>query len=196
MPQSEHSDLDLYVVRDFFDAETCSDLIAEMRAAQTCAALTYGQESLGVINDRIRKVSRVQPSRKTLTRVTERLMDFREMIGRHFGATLHHCEEPQFLCYRPGDFFVAHQDGKTGLVRLESDESRSISMSLFLNRQSETPESEAYCGGSLVFSDWRHDRNCSVQGETGKLIAFRSETTHEVVPITHGERYSIVTWYG
>jgi predicted 2-oxoglutarate/Fe(II)-dependent dioxygenase YbiX len=29
----------------------------------------------------------------------------------------------------------------------------------------------------------------------GTLVAFPSETTHEVTPITHGERLSIVSWY-
>jgi SM-20-related protein len=28
----------------------------------------------------------------------------------------------------------------------------------------------------------------------GTLIAFRSETTHEVTMVTHGLRYSIATW--
>jgi len=27
------------------------------------------------------------------------------------------------------------------------------------------------------------------------LVAFRSETTHEVTPVTHGERYSIASWF-
>ncbi|MCA1578026.1 MAG: 2OG-Fe(II) oxygenase [Acidobacteria bacterium] len=32
-------------------------------------------------------------------------------------------------------------------------------------------------------------------GERGTLIAFRAETTHEVTPVTHGERYSMVSWF-
>ena len=31
--------------------------------------------------------------------------------------------------------------------------------------------------------------------EPGTLVAFRSETTHEVTPVTHGERFSIASWY-
>jgi predicted 2-oxoglutarate/Fe(II)-dependent dioxygenase YbiX len=34
-----------------------------------------------------------------------------------------------------------------------------------------------------------------VIGEPGTLVAFRSETTHEVTPVTHGQRYTIVSWY-
>jgi SM-20-related protein len=31
-------------------------------------------------------------------------------------------------------------------------------------------------------------------GEGGLLVAFESGTTHSVTPITHGERYTVVTW--
>ncbi|MER9409217.1 2OG-Fe(II) oxygenase [Mesorhizobium sp. M0589] len=29
----------------------------------------------------------------------------------------------------------------------------------------------------------------------GSLVAFRSETTHEVTPVTCNERFTIVSWY-
>jgi predicted 2-oxoglutarate/Fe(II)-dependent dioxygenase YbiX len=191
-----HDDFDLYVVRDFFDHETCRELIRELRSSPAGGALTYGQESAGVINENVRRVSRVQPSAGTVALVTQRLMDQRANAAEHFGVSLSRCEEPQFLCYRPGDFFVAHQDGNTGLVNLESDRLRRVSVSIFLNRQSDAPEDDSFCGGSLTFSNWRNGRNLSFKGEAGTLVAFRSETTHEVTPITHGERYSIVSWYG
>jgi len=123
-------------------------------------------------------------------------MDHREKVAEHFGNNLSSCEKPQFLCYRTGDFFVAHQDGNTGLVSLDSDKSRLISVSIFLNRQSATAEIDSYGGGSLVFSDWRLDKRFDLAGEAGTLVAFRSEVTHEVIPVTHGERYAIVSWYG
>ena len=195
MPKS-HTDFDLYVVRGFFDDETCRDLIGEMRGSPASAAVTYGQETAGVINENVRRVSHVQPSADTIALVTQRLMDQRGNVAEHFGVSLRLCEEPQFLCYRRGDFFVAHQDGNTGLINLETDKLRRISVSIFLNRQSEALEHDSFCGGSLRFSDWRKGSNFSVKAEAGTLVAFRSETTHEVTPITNGERYSIVSWYG
>jgi predicted 2-oxoglutarate/Fe(II)-dependent dioxygenase YbiX len=98
------------------------------------------------------------------------------------------------LRYGVGDFFVAHQDGNTGLLRLDT-ELRRISLVIFLSRESESPQPDTYCGGSLLFTDFRADRKGSVAGEPGTLVAFRSETTHEVTPVTHGERYSIVSWF-
>ena len=187
---------DLYLVERFFDPETCRELIAKMRRSPSAPAVTYGQGGPGSINERVRKVEKLEPSRETVEQVRRRLLEYREKVGEHFGISLGSCEEPQFLRYRVGDFFVAHQDGNTGLVLLDTDRSRRISISIFLNRQSETPETDCYCGGSLVFSDWRAGSELRLDGETGTLVAFRSETTHEVIPVTHGERYAIVSWYG
>lgn len=187
---------DLYLVNNFLDTETCRELIHEIRNSPANPAETYGQESSGVVNDRVRRVARVRPSAKTVELIAQRLMDYRWKVAEHFKVELTSCEEPQFLRYRPGDFFVAHQDGNTGLVSLGSDVLRRVSVSIFLNRQSDTSESDSYGGGSLIFSDWRLDRKFELAGEAGTLVAFRSEITHEVVPVTHGERYSIVSWYG
>ena len=114
--------------------------------------------------------------------------------GEHFGLALKQLEEPQFLRYEAGDYFVAHQDGNTGLLRSEREE-RKVSAVVFLNSQSETPGPDAYGGGSLLF----HPRGASepfrLTAEAGILVAFRAETTHEVEPVTHGERFTIASWY-
>jgi len=191
-----NTDFDLLLVTSFFDRETCRELITELRHSSAVPAVTYGQGDAGSINERVRRVESLMPSKETVEHVTRRLIDYRQKVGEHFGMSLSGCEEPQFLRYRMGDFFVAHQDGNTGLLRLDTDQSRRISISIFLNHQSETPKTETYCGGSLVFSDWRTGSEFRLDGETGTLVAFRSETTHEVLPVTHGERYAIVSWYG
>ena len=187
---------DLHFVRNFFDVETCRDLIAEMRRSSSSPALTYAKDHLGSVDERVRKVARLMPSPETVACVMRRLTDYREKIAEYFKVSLSGCEDPQFLRYRVGDFFVAHQDGNTGLIRLDTDRSRRISVSIFLNTQSERPEPNAYCGGSLVFSDWRNGAECRLACEAGTMVAFRSEITHEVIPVTDGERYSIVSWYG
>ena len=190
------SPFDLHLVRSFLDPATCRELMVEMRRSPAASALTYGQGASGAVNERVRKVERIMPSGVTVKHVTQRLMEYREQTREHFGINLSSCEVPQFLRYRVGDFFVAHQDGNTGLISLDTDRSRRISVTIFLNRQTESPELDTYCGGSLVFSDWRDDRKFALPGEAGTLVAFRSETTHEVLPVTHGERFAIVSWYG
>lgn len=193
----EETGFDLYVVRNFLDAEACGELIGELRRAAVGAAEVYGRGESGAVDERVRKVARLAPSAETVGRVVRRLSERREEVGAHFGLRLGACEEPQFLRYRVGDFFVAHQDGNTGMLMSERERSRKISVVVFLNGQSEIPAAGAYGGGSLVFSDWRKGRReFPFFGETGTLVAFRAETTHEVLPVTHGERYSIASWYG
>jgi SM-20-related protein len=109
-------------------------------------------------------------------------------------VSLSECEEPQFLRYREGDFFVAHQDGNTGLLRLDTEQ-RRVSVSIFLSRESELPGPNNYSGGSLVFRAPADREQFRIVAEPGTLVAFRSETTHEVTPVTRGERLSIVSWF-
>ena len=190
----DNSIFDLYTVRSFLDEEKCRELIAEIGHSAATAALTYGKGEAAV-DERVRRVKRVSVWPETVAYVTQRLADLRDSIAEHFGIELTTFEEPEFLCYRTGDFFVAHQDGNTGLIQLESDRMRRVSVSIFLNEQSDEPQPYTYGGGSLVFSDWRSDSRHEIIGEAGMLVAFRSEVTHEVTPVTHGDRYAIVSWY-
>ena len=166
-----------------------------MRRSPVSAASTYGKGD-ATVDARVRRTSRVLPSAETVSYVSQRLEAHRHDLERHFAIELGGCEEPQFLRYGVGDFFVAHQDGNTGLINLDSDRTRRVSVTIFLNTQSAEQHGESYCGGSLVFSDWRTGARHEVAGDAGMLVAFRSETTHEVTPVTQGERYAIVTWYG
>jgi len=188
---------DLFVLRGFFDEQTCAEIVAGVRSAPDSPAAVYGRASSGSVDERMRKVSRRTPSRETIESVRLRLSDCRREVEAHFRVSLGECEEPQFLRYRVGDFFVAHQDGNTGMLRLDQ-EARRVSVVIFLTRQSDAPEEGTYCGGSLVFHDWRAGQRggeLRMDGEAGTLVAFRSETTHEVTMVTHGERHTIACWY-
>ena len=183
---------DLFVVKQFFEPDVCAAILAELKTIEGSAATLYGRTTTGWVDERARKTVRLEPAAETARLVIARLWECKDAVEKHFAVTLKECEEPQFLRYREGDFFVAHQDGNTGLLNLDA-ETRLISTVIILSRESEQPEAGAHCGGSLVFSDLRNRVRPSV--EPGMLIAFRSETTHEVTPVTHGERYSIASWY-
>ena len=190
----DESFFDLYILKNFFDVATCRKLIAEMRSAPASPALTYGKGDAAV-DERVRRAKQVSVAPGTIAFVSRRLEDLREPIAEHFGIKLSNFEAPQFLIYRVGDFFVAHQDGNTGLVNLDTDRTRRISVSIFLNHHSATPEPDTYSGGALAFSDWRSGKRHDVYGEAGMLVAFRSELTHEITQVTHGERFAVVSWY-
>lgn len=170
-----------------------------MSAVPGRASVVFGSSQSGIVQETTRKSLRLTPSSETVSLIVNRLLTRMDEVANHFGVKLSECEDPQFLRYEKGDFFVAHQDGNTGLLRLDT-ERRLVSMVIFLNRQAEWPSAEAnvYCGGSLVFTNLRATSERAkfhMPAEPGTLIAFRSETTHEVTPVTHGERYSIVSWY-
>jgi predicted 2-oxoglutarate/Fe(II)-dependent dioxygenase YbiX len=175
---------DLFVVPQFVEPSVGDAIVAEMKAAAGSAATVYGSTVSGSVDESVRRTFRVKPPDEVVALVIQKLLVLKDAIEKHFDVVLKECEEPQFLRYREGDFFVAHQDGNTGLLRLETEQ-RLISTVIFLSRD--------YSGGSLVFSNLRE--RYRVPAEPGMLVAFRSETTHEVTPVTHGERYSIASWY-
>ena len=177
----------------------CERIVNEMSALEGRSSLVYGRSDSGVVHETTRRSLRLTPSAKTVDLVVSRLVTCMVPVAQHFSVKLSECEDPQFLRYQKGDFFVAHQDGNTGMLRLDT-ERRLVSTVIFLSREVETPveERNVYCGGSLVFTNHRvapEQAKFHIRGEPGMLVAFRSETTHEVTPVTHGERYSIVSWY-
>jgi len=192
---TNHNWQELFIIKQFFERRVCAEILAELKAARSEAATLYGRGSSESVDQRMRRSLHLLPSNKTVELVSRNLLECKSDVEQYFEIRLDECEDPQFLHYRTGDFFVAHQDGNTGMVKLDS-EKRRISVVIFLSDESDTPQPNTHCGGSLVFSDYRsaHDPFRMV-GEPGMLVAFRSETTHEVTPVTHGERYSIVSWF-
>ena len=191
------SELELFLDDSFLDARECGRLLAELRSADGGAATVYDRAAPGTVDERVRRTTRLAPSREAEEFVRRRLNDGRAALESHFGVALSECEEPQFLRYDVGGFFVAHQDGGSGLIRSER-EARKVSVIVFLNRQSEADEPGAYRGGSLVLharAVSSEDERLSVAAEPGSLVAFRSATTHEVVPVTGGRRYTIASWF-
>jgi SM-20-related protein len=188
---------DLLIERDFLDAATCARVVAEMREARSAPATVYGRADSGAggaVDERMRRTTRVYPSPETEALVRRLLLERVGAVERHFGVRPGELEEPQFLRYEAGGYFVAHQDGNTSLLRSER-ESRRVSVVVFLNPQADTPAADAYCGGSLVFHPRGAGEPLSLAGEAGTLVAFRAETTHEVTPVTDGERFTIASWY-
>ena len=181
---------------NIFDAAACEEMITELRSVAGGAATVYGQTATGAVDPSVRKATRVVPSPATRELVLQQLLAQKAAIESHFGLTLGEPEEPQFLRYEAGDYFVAHQDGNTGLI-FDDTRFRRISVVIFLNAQSDSASPGTYDGGSLVlhgkYPDFDH--RFPVTADPGTLVAFRSETTHEVIPVTRGERYTIVSWY-
>jgi SM-20-related protein len=186
--------LDLLVERGFLDPATLAEVSAAARASGGQAATVYASGDSGAVNERVRRTTRISPPAGIEELVRRLLLSRLSAAEEHFGQTLTELEEPQFLRYEPGDYFVAHQDGNTGLLRSERED-RKVSAVVFLNRQTETPEPNTYRGGSLVFHPRGAPEPLKFRGEAGTLVLFRAETTHEVEPVIRGERFTVASWY-
>jgi Rps23 Pro-64 3,4-dihydroxylase Tpa1-like proline 4-hydroxylase len=82
------------------------------------------------------------------------------------------------LRYKEGQFYTQHTDSFKA-------QQRSVSCSFLLN--------DDYDGGEFAF----FDREIIIKGAKGSIVMFPSNFMfpHEVMPVTSGTRYSIITWY-
>lgn len=188
--------IDLYQIEGFLDPATRAELVAELDRAAGAPATVLSAQMGGTVHSTVRRTTRVAVSAETRALVRERLMERKGEIEAHFGVAVTECEEPQFLRYETGDFFVPHQDGNTPMV-YDDSRFRRISCVIFLSQKSEEPAPDTYGGGALVFHGPynRPDVRVAAGAEPGSLVTFRAETTHEVTPVTHGVRYTVATWF-
>ena len=187
---------DLLLIDSFLERAEREEILAELRGAGGAPATVYSGMPAGRVAPTVRKATRLAPLAATRDFLIGKLRLAMPTIAQRFGAILTQCEEPQFLRYEVGGHFVAHQDGNTPLVHDDSRH-RRVSTVIVLNAQAEEPVTDAFGGGALVMHGRFPDivARTPVPAAPGTLVAFRSETTHEVMPVTHGERYSIVSWY-
>jgi SM-20-related protein len=187
--------IDSLLLEGFVEHAVLARLQHEFRDADAVAAAVYGGAQAEV-DRRVRRAQLVDVGEEVRQLVRGLLLEAMPQIGEHFGVPLHTCEESQFLRYEPGDFFVAHQDGNTPLIRDDSRH-RRVSAVIFINDASAEPADGHYGGGALIFHgaypDW--EERYPVPAAAGSLVAFRAETTHEVTPVTHGHRYTIAAFY-
>jgi SM-20-related protein len=188
--------IDAFEVKSFLDPAECASLRAELRQAAGSQASVLGRDASGEIKPLVRRSTRMSVPPRMAEQITARLMRQTDALEKRFGHALASCEKPQFLCYLPGDFFVAHQDGNTPLIHDDS-RFRKVSAVIFLSAFSLSPAPESYGGGALVLHGPNSgpDLRVPLTPAPGTLICFRAETTHEVLPVTHGERFTIVSWY-
>ena len=84
----------------------------------------------------------------------------------------------ELLKYETGGFYVEHVDHAPELVR-------TVSCSIILN--------DDYEGGEFAFFGKEH----IIKASKGDVIMFPSNFVyrHEVMPVTKGTRYAVITWF-
>lgn len=180
--------MQVFTISNFFDPSTRAQILDELRNASANEATVYGGAKS--VDTHVRRTKKVIVSEATRALVLQQLEARKGEIERQFGVATDELEEPQFLRYTAGDFFVAHQDGNTPLIR-DDTRFRKVSIVIFLSDRGDYDGGELQLHGKYPDFDLRE----SAPAEPGTLVAFPAETTHEVTPLTRGERYTIVSWY-
>ena len=193
-------DLGLFVAPGFLEPASCDELRAQLSQTPSQEGTIVGEQTSGsgVLDQSVRKAARMDVQGPVRTHVRQRLLELMPALQDHFKVALTGCQGPEFLSYDAGAFYLAHRDktesGPAQTMR------REVSAVLFLNTRSKEPAQDAYGGGSLAFyglldgSPWEKV-GLPLEGETGLLVAFRSDVLHEVQPITFGRRYTVVAWF-
>jgi SM-20-related protein len=199
-PVSFFGSFGLLAVPAFLERDLCAEIRQEMASAGEVAATVRGTDRSYAVDQQSRKTNWAEVSEETSSVVMDRLMSLREKVGDTFGVEVSGVQPPQFLRYREGDFFAAHQDRGSDRKGAEFARQREVSAVIFLNDETDEDRPDTYEGGALTLFgllDSGDDRNVGlpVEGEAGALIGFPSEMLHEVTPITRGERFTVVSWF-
>jgi len=105
--------------------------------------------------------------------------------GNHFGFNgMRLTEVAQFTHYHTGGFYDWHMDND--VLGKHEPPVRKISMTLLLSDPS------TFEGGELEFMS----KGKTAKLKQGQAIFFSSWLQHRVKPVTKGERYSLVMWFG
>jgi SM-20-related protein len=199
-PVSFFGSFGLLAVPSFLEPELCAEIRQEMATAGEVAATVRGADRSYAVDQQSRRTNWAEVSEETSSLVSERLMSLRKDVEEVFGIEVNDVQRPQFLRYREGDFFAAHQDRGSDRKGAEFAQQRQVSVVIFLNDETNEARPDTYEGGALTLFgllDSGDDRNVGlpVTGEAGALIGFPSEMLHEVTPITRGERFTVVSWF-
>jgi SM-20-related protein len=171
--------LNFLTIDNFFDGDACARICAAMRDSPTETAM-IGVE--GAIDERQRRTRAVIVPPELHRSVVNRFNAIRERAASHFGVELSELERPQFLRYRPGDFFIRHMDRDRA-----GGNQRQVSFIAFVNSD--------FDGGALTFGGLDSKVKLTLPPVEGLLLLFPSDWIHEVEPVTRGERFSVVGWF-
>jgi SM-20-related protein len=200
VPRAEFfSRVGLFTLQGFLDAKTCARLRAQAAGAKKVPGAVGSEGDEYRIDRASRRTGIADVPDSTQRVVAGRLSAVIPDIARHFGIEVEGRQSLQFLVYKKGDFFEAHRDRNESEGAASFSLRRLVSVVAFLNDESEEPREGSYGGGSLTFygllgGNRGKQVGLPLVGEAGLLVAFDSRTTHSVTPITHGERYTVVTW--
>jgi predicted 2-oxoglutarate/Fe(II)-dependent dioxygenase YbiX len=199
-------ELGLFIEPTFLSVEECKSIRFEMmRGHQEPGLVT--KDGKGVVDELVRQTHVAIVAGTTERAIAQRLRSMSALLQRHFGIRLRGVSRPQFLVYRRGAFFTAHTDNSLQRGLPPTVGRRRLSAVIFLNRsciETSTRERDrsasSFGDGRLTFYDLPEcptpaTHRLALVPRCGLLVVFPSQIWHEVLPVTWGARFSIVSWF-
>jgi predicted 2-oxoglutarate/Fe(II)-dependent dioxygenase YbiX len=178
----------IYVVKNALNNEVCDEILNEFKNSDDWVDSLL---KLGVINQNIRNCKAIamsypsvmQKNNEVRQKLDNAVFDGASKCIKEYNTIFPHChiEEDSgydLLKYSEGCFYTQHTDSFKSIPR-------AVSCSFILNDDFE--------GGEFAF----FNREIKYKLEKGDALMFPSNFMypHEVMPVTKGTRYSIVTWF-
>jgi Rps23 Pro-64 3,4-dihydroxylase Tpa1-like proline 4-hydroxylase len=188
MPSNQLKDY-ILVLDDILPTSLCDDIINEYKQDNDWAPATVGFENKHAPS--VRDVDSIGVSLPEIilkNHITRKKLDNGILLGASKAISLYsksfeYCKIVEdsgydLLRYETGQFYKQHVDSF-------KDRPRAVSCSFALN--------DDYEGGEFGF----FDRELVVKAPKGGVVLFPSNFMypHEILPVTSGTRYSIITWF-
>ena len=169
-------------IRGALDGDSCRAVRAAMDGGETETAEVLSGDT--AIVDAARRAAHVTADDETLARVSSCLDAQRDTVAAFFDVPVVAREGAGLVRYGAGGFYRPHRD-RADTPSWPAASRRCVTLILFLNADFE--------GGLLrLLPD--DDDDVEIVPEEGMLVAFPSETGHEVTTITRGTRDVVVDW--
>jgi predicted 2-oxoglutarate/Fe(II)-dependent dioxygenase YbiX len=123
-----------------------------------------------------------------------RLDGIKPAIEQVLGRPLGRREGTGFLRYPPGGFYVTHRD-RGAVAGWPAAARRAASVVVFLNDGQAPGRGGHFEGGMLCLYPDPDAPPVQIRPEAGLLLAFPSDTLHEVLPVVRGTRDAAVDWF-
>lgn len=145
--------------------------------------------------DDVRRASHIEVPQPVLDLVEACLDARRDEIGAFFGRTLRSREGVSLLRYEAGGFYKPHVD-RGDMPSWPAAAGREVTVVLFFDSCREREADGGFGGGLLrLFPRGHAAAPIEIAGTRGTLVAFLSDTVHEVTPVTDGRRDTAVDWF-
>jgi predicted 2-oxoglutarate/Fe(II)-dependent dioxygenase YbiX len=179
----------IYVIKNALSLNLCDELLNEFKNSNEWLDTKVGFKNLLDKNKRncqaigISRLGTIQKNNEVRQKLDNAVFNGASKCIQEYNLNFSHCRIQEdsgyeLLRYSEGCFYKQHTDS----FKIHP---RSVSCSFVLNDDFE--------GGEFAF----FDRELKYKLEKGDAIMFPSNFMypHEVMPVTKGTRYSIVTWF-